>query len=1462
MIKKILCCMIALALVTSSVLATTSYAWASYDGLANIKGATPLHEDMTQFAYAHLMKTKYLSPAPTNQAEMFSGDAVQMLPPDTAAASPDAAASVSSADSADASTASSEAPMSSPASSTASSTVSSPASSTVSSNASVASSDAPVSAASPESESISENVASDTAVSAAQAQSAVTQPAAPASGETAAVMPLSALNTPEIADPVADPAVVKNLLYASNAEEYEENLYFLRMGAYWNDVAANNAAEFILGYYSADWITAYTHNDGKTYGNAYNVGRHLKDTEDDDWIPYRTMVKFSFNERANFIHSMLGVDADESYMSQKAMQEFQWQWLEVVYRYARDGSNAGFTEDQKALLSLIDPYGQLTTDYRDARVGSFTPADDHMTEEQMRLRALGSMCHTLEDSFNPAHTIRSYYDADGSNQFGTILAFGNYVVQGSENHMPWDAPSVADANVRKELADNTTDLNKLQAYSGNVSDKMKTTRTLGLNLAWNAAYKLLDLYADGADWDTVKAWLETEVLKTSFNADGGSVVWDAGRRAGNMSYIEGTASSMAQILKICFPKSETLKALLNTFTSECGKFAGYHAKLLNFFQATNTSPESPIYHSDFEAEGQTAVKQALKSLHDVFSALTPDERTQLLRKMDHNTIGRWKKMVNALNGIAQEFSLDLRGEQDADANLHAKSILDLLSKKVVTGCTGIVTAHDTEDMAYWLRTVTPDAMETVTRVTYSADLPPLEVGQTANVSFDETQLLVAGQPSDYHATAIVAEDQAQTHTAKGILKSLTDASITLTSDEGGADYVLKLAPGVAVAQDLTGKHISVVYTAADGKPLTVQNVREVTDPALHALPEATVVALYGGQMRVCTNEWKETIDTAQPTSQPPQEYDVIYSDADLIGTPVVGALVKVFYPDWAALVDPASPDALIMASRIVSDNHQHAFHYQTDNNGTHQKLCTALDAATTENCTPDTNGQCTLCGAKSHIELTRGGIKSEILWNSAALQAALATAQDGDVFQFIPLFGVNTLALGSDALSVRANVTVQLGGSTLSYTGREAAFSSSATALKLDNGTVSSENTALSHTASSAKTLLNGITLHAKNGYTVTGGGTVALSGTQAERVPSYLTGGGVDKQSKPVVIDLTGRLLAGQLLLALPQNPALPMPIVSSSSSAFSAEDLGKIGYGTKNAYHGDGVFAIIDQDIQLLPKISLPSAQKTTVNGGGAENSSFTIGTALEFTAYRYQAFTPVGWSINPTGQFTQVNTTGSYTSGKVQTDGFAPGAHTLTIVHRDTNGKLAAEAYTVNFKKPESASSNGGENGGGNGGGDTGGTVIASSSSARQPKSTSRKPASAVASKSQEASSKSSSSASQEAASATSKSQASQSQSVSASDIPALNPAPIAGKPFVPLNVLLAIWAVAVAVIGFVKQKRGKQKFVAAVAAVGAVAIMAFTLSGDGLALANIWTLPTAMLSAAASFFALRQTTRRNF
>ncbi len=242
---------------------------------------------------------------------------------------------------------------------------------------------------------------------------------------------------------------------------YRENLAYLRIGSYWNDAAVDTLVDYANSCFYADSVPKFS--GANSYEGAWDVGQHLFETNQANQTSaygLDALMQFSANDRAGFIHGMLSSTADHSnLLEQSEVKRFVLQWLGVAYEYARTGevtetSDVSPGQAERIFRGLVDTYGQLDADAHDMCVSlqvSSNEASVRLPRRRLRLRALGMMCHTLEDLWCPAHTCRMYHDGDDAPR-NSILAFCNQKMQNGHEaaafgyHVPFDRYAISDSN--------------------------------------------------------------------------------------------------------------------------------------------------------------------------------------------------------------------------------------------------------------------------------------------------------------------------------------------------------------------------------------------------------------------------------------------------------------------------------------------------------------------------------------------------------------------------------------------------------------------------------------------------------------------------------------------------------------------------------------------------------------------------------------------------------------------------------------------------------------------------------------------------------------------------------------------------------------------------------------------------------------------------------------------------------
>lgn len=170
-----------------------------------------------------------------------------------------------------------------------------------------------------------------------------------------------------------------------------------------------------------------------------------------------------------FLHAM----ANSNGLPARETADLVVSWMTFMYRIAIGGIDAKVS--QKGLAGTESLPGVVT---------ETTPMQLLLSKstEEVRLRALGAMLHTMQDSFAHGHVTRKR-DPSGVDQFLC------YAGQSEKKHAHDDA------------------------WGAGTSDLQKTLAVPGALEALEASTKLVELFRNRTDWRTVKLYLESGPLK-------------------------------------------------------------------------------------------------------------------------------------------------------------------------------------------------------------------------------------------------------------------------------------------------------------------------------------------------------------------------------------------------------------------------------------------------------------------------------------------------------------------------------------------------------------------------------------------------------------------------------------------------------------------------------------------------------------------------------------------------------------------------------------------------------------------------------------------------------------------------------------------------------------------------------------------------------------------------------------
>lgn len=789
------------------------------------------------------------------------------------------------------------------------------------------------------------------------------------------------------------------LLYAGNDAGYKENVQYLRQGAFWNDCAVNTLAEFLQNFAWRYWgIPVYKKNNvAGSYTNAFDIADHIAQTQAGlGWmIPRliygRALVRFSMNKRGNLLHSMLGVEVDgNTYLSQKKQRELILQWLEAAYKYIRGDELVG---EQVHVSKFFDPYGQLkakSIEGADAELeqesngdieaeaesesltgvevdgARYDDADRKMTLKQIKLRAIGMMCHTIEDSYNPAHTIRSYCDpaTSGANvAFGTILAFGNYETQSHHSdydHIASQNDACADTIMRKEFIGGSATLEGAKSLK-NVSNRVDSLYTLGLKLSGNAVYTFLTYLAEGKPWaGEVENWFSNTVFASYFTDQGSSYVYDGGRRAGNIAGLKSDADDAADAIEenIEAASDEAQNAVENYEQLEA-----YQTTLNKFYHRVETQPTVYYHHKDIAIEQSAfaSAKAIIEVYTDIFFTKATAAEREHIKRWDPSERRSLYSAVAGAGGLIQEMSLDLHGVLEEDYRRQTTELLNLILANSMGEAVGSIEYVSDTHFALSLNSGGTMVCSYNQDTSFTGENKLVTGARDVKVSYTIQDIEMPTAIMTCNATEIVVPTSEVFFDSKGVVKSIDKNGITLDI-EGSGTVPFAVASMSALGNLAVGDRISIDYSPAKYGFSYIGHTVLDKRPLLEA--NGTISGYYGDRfVATCGND--------ETNYGVPIEKAFTYSAADFIGALNIGDTVSVLYYDFDTdqaelqAANTADTNNLLVpyeASRIVLTAYEPlVYMYDSNEDGTHLKMDAGLDFVATEPCT-NTDGTCPFCG--------------------------------------------------------------------------------------------------------------------------------------------------------------------------------------------------------------------------------------------------------------------------------------------------------------------------------------------------------------------------------------------------------------------------------------------------------------------------------------------------------------------
>lgn len=492
------------------------------------------------------------------------------------------------------------------------------------------------------------------------------------------------------------------------ARLFRENLAYLRIGSYWNDAAANILVDFGLSCFAAENVPVFSGSN--YYEGAWDVGQHIHETNEANKTGWRkgldALVQFTMNDRNNFIHGMLSSTANHSrHLKQSDIKKFALQWLGVAYEYARTGTvtatnDVTLEQAEKIFKGFIDTYGQLDENAHDMsmslEVGSFE-ASIKLPRRRLRLRALGMMCHTLEDLWCPAHTCRTYH-ADSIIPQNSIVAFSNYKLQNGNAqpmkgyHIPFDRYAASDSNNATNWREaltrgndtypgSETLANALDASMDCLADAHTYFNTMGMNESIATITQLFEYLYQGTAWDDgVRAWVDTEIMPTYFDRNGESLICPAGRRSlHSPTYLLGPITSTKRAYRKV-GLTNNYDAILAAAKSYDAWQRGAHLFYSGKYNTSMSKYITPGNEGDSvwtDSEGEHRLVDLANRIYAGSCGLSSSKQSELLARIGCNGCHDMASVVSMVSGMLQEFSIDLTGRLRAQSDATMKQLEDM-----------------------------------------------------------------------------------------------------------------------------------------------------------------------------------------------------------------------------------------------------------------------------------------------------------------------------------------------------------------------------------------------------------------------------------------------------------------------------------------------------------------------------------------------------------------------------------------------------------------------------------------------------------------------------------------------------------------------------------------------------------------------------------------------------------------
>ena len=744
---------------------------------------------------------------------------------------------------------------------------------------------------------------------------------------------------------------------------FRENLAYLRIGSFWNDAAANTVADFGLSCYNANSVPEFSGNDH--YEGAWDVGQHIWETNEknkESWINGNdALVQFTMNDRNNFIHGMLSSTASHSaHLKQSEIKQFALQWLGVAYEYARTGqvmATSDVTQEQaeKIFKGFIDTYDQLDNDAHDMCVSlkvSNSEASRNLPHRRLRLRALGMMCHTLEDFWCPAHTCRTYHEGGGVPQ-NSILAFSNYKMQNGSRppmlgyHIPFDRYATSDAknstNWREALTRGSGEYKGTEKLANVLDDSMSCLdeantyfNTLGMNETITCITQLFEFMYQGTAWDDgVRRWVDEDIMPTFFDDNGQSYVCDAGRRSlYTPTFVIGPVKTLKRPYRkvgLSANYDEILAAAKSYDAWQKGAHLFYSGKYNTTHSKYITSGNEGDSIWD-DATGESRLIDFANKVHEGYSGLSSDKQKELLARIGCNGCHDMVKALDMVRGMLQEFNIDLRGSlrpdsdevisklkeasaffesglkgQDASLAAQAETTGGLLAaqlayadendEKYVTADMAIEDYTILDDGSYLIAVRDADSLET-SIMSAPAGTPGTEILKEGLAVLSITYILNTEFEDDLDYCYVIteidySEMEEDVFLVTGTVEAVSADTKTLILDLNGiTEFVMTIQDSVTTIPEV-GAYICARYASGESG-LELVEYDELDAPGEIKVATYPVELVAGSRMLLLTNEGESG------EAEGYRDYlEIYYGSTDVYSVPQEGETVTVYYHDEA-----------------------------------------------------------------------------------------------------------------------------------------------------------------------------------------------------------------------------------------------------------------------------------------------------------------------------------------------------------------------------------------------------------------------------------------------------------------------------------------------------------------------------------------------------------------------------------